>query len=393
MSIFIKIAMHKDILIDNSGEKGLIADLQKRTDIKAERIKRLLNMPDLSRKGGSPLKQIVDKVLQIPDFANFDVIHIPEIISTEILFDLFGFAKDHVARSESDTYYVDDPSNSSGQVKHVLRTHDTVFWYYYLSHPEIKERIAKKEPFGTFCYGKVYRKDEIDNRHMNVFHQMGGLYLVPDTQAITMDDLKSALSLIVKSIFGPNVNFKFTPETFPYTDPSIEIEVEIGGRWIEIVGSGLPKKTILKNFGLEGYNGWAFGFGLERLAIIKMDVPDIRLFWSTDSRIVEQLKNVDNTYKEVSKYPAVVRDISFVIDKNVALNNYYELVRDEAGDLVEQVELVDQCENEEKWPGKKSYTFRIIYRSLEKTLTNEEVNVIHEKIVEKTKAELNAIIR
>ena len=95
----------------------------------------------------------------------------------------------------------------------------------------------------------------------------------------------------------------------------------------------------------------------------------------------------------MSKYPSVVRDISFVIDKNINLNNYYELVRDEAGNLIEQVELVDQYEDEKKWPGKKSYTFRIIYRSLEKTLINEEVSKIHEKITEKTKQELNAIIR
>lgn len=378
--------MQREIIIDNSEEKKLIEDLMGRSDIKAERVKRLLSMPDLSRKEGSPLSLIVDKVLKIPDFNDFDVIKIPEIISTRVLFDLFGFSEDHPARSESDTYYVDQ--------NNVLRTHDTVFWYYYLNDPVIKEKISQNKPFGTFCYGKVYRKDEIDNRHMNVFHQMGGLYLVPDNQKqINMEDLKNALSLIVKSIFGPNVNFKFTPETFPYTDPSIEIEVEINGKWIEIVGSGLPKKTILKNFGLEGYNGWAFGFGLERLAIIKMEIPDIRIFWSEDPRIVSQFKDLDTKYKEVSKYPAITRDISFVIDKSVALNNYYELVRDEGGVLVEQVELMDSYENEEKWPGKKSYTFHIVYRSLEKTLTDAEVNAIHDKIVEKTKSDFNAIIR
>jgi len=378
--------MHKEIVIENNEEKELIGHLKSRQDIKAERIKRLLRLPDLSREEGNPLKSIVDRVLVISEFSDFDVIKIPEIISTKILFDLFGFADNHPARSESDTYYVDK--------ENVLRTHDTVFWYYYLNNPEIKNKVAKKEPFGTFCYGKVYRKDEIDNRHMNVFHQMGALYLAPDDQKITtFDDLKNVLTLIVKSIFGPDVKFRFADETFPYTDPSIEVEVEIGGRWIEIVGSGLPRKTVLKNFGLEGYNGWAFGFGLERLAIIKMEIPDIRIFWSTDTRITDQFKNIDQKYKEVSKYPAVVRDISFVIDKNIALNNYYELVRDEAENLIEQVELVDEYENEEKWPGKKSYTFRIIYRSLERTLTNEEVNKIHEKIVEKTKQELNAVIR
>ncbi|MEK7664206.1 MAG: hypothetical protein AAB340_02080 [Patescibacteria group bacterium] len=379
--------MRREIIVDNLKEKAIIEELKNRSDIKAERIKRLLAMPDLSRKEGSPLKAVVDKVLAIEELKDLDNIVIPEIISTEILFDLFGFTQDHPARSESDTYYVND--------KNVLRTHDTVFWYYYLNHPHIKEKISQNKPFGTFCYGKVYRKDEIDSHHMNVFHQMGGLYLVPDNQkTIILDDLKNVLSLIVKSIFGENIKYKFTVETFPYTDPSIEVEVEIGGKWMEIVGSGLPRKNVLANFGLNGYNGWAFGFGLERLAIIKMDVPDIRLFWSTDPRIANQLKDINQKYKEVSKYPAVMRDISFVIDKNIALNNYYELVRDEADNLVEQVELVDQYENEEKFgKDKKSYTFRIIYRSLEKTLTNDEVNEIHDKIIEKTNEELNAMVR
>jgi phenylalanyl-tRNA synthetase alpha chain len=118
------------------------------------------------------------------------------------------------------------------------------------------------------------------------------------------------------------------------------------------------------------------------------------VLWSTDPRITSQFKDINSKYKEVSKYPAVVRDISFIIDRSVALNNYYELVRDEAENLIEQVELVDEYENEQKFGAeKKSYTFRIIYRSLEKTLTNEEVNVMHDKITEKTKAELSAIIR
>ncbi len=379
--------MHKDIVIDNKEEKALVADLKTRSDIKAERIKRVLALPDLSRTEGSPLKAIIDKVMAIKDFADFDNVIIPEIIPTEILFDLFDFAQDHPARSESDTYYVTK--------KDVLRTHDTVMWHYYLQHPDIKEKIAKKESFGVFCYGKVYRKDEIDRFHMNVFHQFGGLYMTPIAQKeLTIEDLKNALSTIVKAIFGEGVNFRFNEDIFPYTDPSLEVEIELNGKWLELLGGGMPKLTVLKNFGVEGYNGWAFGFGLERLAIAKMELPDIRLFWSEDERIKEQLKNLDNKYKEVSKYPAVVRDISFVIDKSVSLNNYYELVQDVAENLIEQVELVDEYENDEKFgPEKKSYTFRIIYRSLERTLTNEEVNKIHDKIVEKTQADLKAVVR
>lgn len=379
--------MHKDIFIDTTEEKALLADVQKRTDIKAERLKRVLALPDLSRTAGSPLKAMVDRVLAIPDFADFDNIIIPEVIPTEILFDLFDFAKDHPARSESDTYYVDE--------KNVLRTHDTVFWYYYLQQPEIQARIAEKKSFGAFCHGKVYRKDEIDRTHMNVFHQFGGWYLTPnDTKVLTIEDLKAALSTIVKSIFGQDVKFRFNPDVFPYTDPSLEVEIDVNGKWLELLGGGMPKKLVLKNFGVEGYNGWAFGFGLERLAIAKMEIPDIRLFWSQDARIKDQLKNLENKYKEVSKYPSVERDISFIIDKNISLNNYYELVQDVAEGLVEEVKLIDSYENAEKFGAdKKSYTFHIVYRSLEKTLTNEEVNVIHDKITEKTKKELNATVR
>lgn len=105
--------------------------MNERTDIEATRIKRYLAMTDLSRTPDSPLGQMVEKVKQVPVLRDFDIITIPEIISTEILFDLFDFAPDHVARSKSDTYYVDD--------RNVLRTHDTVFWYYYLNDPEIKK--------------------------------------------------------------------------------------------------------------------------------------------------------------------------------------------------------------------------------------------------------------
>ena len=379
--------MRKNIIINDPNEGVLIKELEARSDIKAKRVKRLLALPDLSRAEGSPIKSVVDRVLQIPEFIDFDVIQIPEIISTEILFDLFGFALDHPARSESDTYYVDK--------NHVLRTHDTVFWYYYLNNPEIKERLEHGESFGTFCFGKVYRKDEIDRKHMNVFHQFGGLYLVPESKSdLNIEDLKEALSLIVKSVFGPDIKFRFVKETFPYTDPSLEIEVEINGEWMEIVGSGMAKQDILANFGVKGYKAWAFGFGLERLAIIKMEIPDIRIFWSDDPRITSQLKNLDNKYKEVSKYPETSRDISFIIDKNINLNNYYEIVRDFAENLIEEVKLVDEYEDENKFgKDKKSYTFRIVYRSPERTLTNEEINKIQEEIRTDTVKELNAVLR
>lgn len=374
------------IKIGREEESRLLTELEQRKDAEAARIKRYLAMPDLSRTEGSPLCDMVAKVKQVPALTGFDDIDIPEIISTEILFDLFDFAPDHPARSRSDTYYIDN--------KNVLRTHDTVMWHYYLNLPDIKTRVEKKEKLGVLCYGKVYRKDEIDRRHMNIFHQMGGLLLQPDSEGIMpLESLKEVLREIVESLFGKETKYKFLDDTFPYTDPSLQIEVEVNNQWVEIMGGGMPKKSVLKKMGIEGYNGWAFGFGLERLAIISMELPDIRLLWSSDERVKKQLK-LGNKFVEVSKYPPVVRDISFVVKNSFIPNNYFDLVRDVLGDMAEQVELLDKYENKEKFGEDNiSYAFRVTYRSLDRTLTNEEVDKLHKQLEKETKETYSATIR
>ncbi len=374
-----------NIEIKSHEEAEIIKNLEARSDAEAKRILHFLKMPDLSRTKGSPLKEIVERASKVKSLAEFDVIKIPEIIPTNILFDLFNMPPGHPARSKSDTYYVDDG--------HVLRTHDTVFWYYYLNHPEIKKRIANKETLGIICYGKVYRKDEIDRSHMNVFHQFGGLYIGPDDKKIiTPEDLKNALSEVARSIFG-DVNFRFYDHNFPYTDPSFEMEAEINGQWIEMLGSGMARKSVLANFGLTGYHGWAFGFGLERLAMASMSLPDIRLLWSEDQRIKRQLK-LGNKYVPVSKYPPITRDISFVVANDFIPNNYFDLIRDLGGDLVEEVKLIDKYENAEKFgAGKISYAYRIIFRSNDRTLTSGEVDEIMSRIYSETAKQFNAELR
>ena len=367
-------------------QEKVLTTVDRRTDAEAARIKRYLAMPDLSRTPGSPLYEIVQSACNTKVLKGFDNIIIPEIVPASINFDLFDFAPDHPARSTSDTYYA-DPQN-------ILRTHDTVMWYYYTQLPEVKERIARREKLGVVCYGKVYRKDEIDRNHMNTFHQFGGWYMMPaNTDPLTIDDLRNALAEIVRALFGADVKFRFLDDTFPYTDPSLQIEVELNGQWIEIMGGGMTKQSVFKKFGVTGYNAWAFGFGLERLAIISMELPDIRLLWSTDERVKKQL-HMGTKFMEVSKYPPVIRDISFVVPKTFAPNNYFDLVRDIAGDLVEQVGLIDEYENAEKFGAdKKSYAYRITYRSSDRTLTNEEVDVLHKKIEEETVKEFGATVR
>jgi len=377
-----------EINIPKEEENKLRQELETRHDPEAERMKRYLAMPDLTRVPDNPIHEIIQRILDMPDYKDFDVINVPEIVPYGVSFDLFDFPKDHPARSKSDTYFVDD--------NYVLRTHTTVMWNYYLAQTSVKEKMARGEPVGCFSYGKVYRKDEIDRKHMNVFHQIDGWYLaLKEKEKISIPELQKVLTDIARAVFGPEVKYRFAPDTFPYTDPSLEMEVEVNGRWVEVLGSGVVKGKVLDNHGVDStkWNGWAFGFGVERLAIVSMDLPDIRLLWSEDERVKKQLK-LGNKFQEVSKYPPITRDISFVVSKDFIPNNYFDLIRDIGGDLVNEVQLLDKYENDAKFgPDKMSYTYRIVYRSMERTLETAEIDPIQQKIYEETKKQFSAEVR
>jgi len=376
-----------EIKINIQEQQNLLQELETRKDAEAIRMNRYLSMPDLSRKDGSPLHEIVKRVQEVPELLGLDIIQIPEIVPAEITFDLFDFPLDHVARSASDTYYVD--------ATHILRTHNTVSWYYYFHNEKIIERAKNKEHLGALCFGKVYRKDEIDRRHMNVFHQIDGWKLIPNEEGIMpLDELKRVLSSIVETVFGKETEYRFLDDTFPYTDPSTQIEVMVNGEWVEILGAGMVKSSVLSKMGIEGYNGWAFGFGLERLAILSLNLPDIRLLWSDDERIIKQLV-LGKKYKEVSKFPSITRDISFIVSSaSFSPNDYFDLVRDVVGDTAEEMALIDEYENATKFgEGNKSYAYRITYRSLNQTLTDDEINKLHSELENRTQEELNATIR
>ena len=380
--------MRKNIVIKDEKEAALIKELDKRSDVKAERIKRLLKLPDLTKKANSPVKILFDQILKLPRFKDFDIVDFPKIITTDQCFDLLNTPKDHPSRRETDTYYLDET--------HILRTQTTAFWSFYLKDKEVLKRLEKEGQIAGLAPGIVFRKDEIDRHHFPAFHQIDGLLICKKSKKIiTQDDLKEVQADLAKGIFGPDIEYKFLDDNFPYTIESLEMDIMFNGEWLEVNGAGLVNPVVLKKFGLdpEIYNGWAFGFG-ERLAMIKMGIPDIRVLWSDDPRITSQFKDISSKYKEVSKYPEISRDISFVIDKNINLNNYYEIVRDFAENLIEEVKLIDSYEDENKFgKDKKSYTFRIVYRSPERTLKNDEINQIQEEIRNKTKQELNATIR
>ncbi|MEK7611780.1 MAG: hypothetical protein AAB407_00290 [Patescibacteria group bacterium] len=373
----------------DSEETPVLESLKKRKDFDALRFLRLINLPDLTRKENSPVKLVIDTIVSLPLFKDFDIASIPETITTEYNFDLFDFPSDHPARRPTDTYFITP--------ERLLRTQTTSMWMYYLLDPNIVKKLETRGWLGVLSYGKVYRKDEIDRKHSPIFHQIDGLFLTRRSEkVITLDDLHGVLTNIVQSVFGPNIEARFLDDNFPYTHPSTQMEIKFKGEWLEILGAGLARETTLKNLNIDPqvYNGWAFGFGVERLAMQKMNIPDIRILWSDNPRITKQFTSVDSQYEEISKYPTVTRDISFIVNSDVVPNRFYEIVRELGKDLIEEVQLIDEYENEKKLgEGKKSYTFRIVYRSFARTLTNDEVSAVHHAIEHQTTEELRAVIR
>ena len=170
------------------------------------------------------------------------------------------------------------------------------------------------------------------------------------------------------------------------------------GEWLEVLGCGLMEQEILHNAGVEGKVGWAFGLGLERLAMVLYSIPDIRLFWSKDSGFLSQFENKGPEdvikYKATSKFPQCINDISFWLPKDAedfSPNDFFDLVREVGGDSVEQVKLLDSFCHKKK--GLDSHTYRIVYRDMAKTLTQAEANVMHKEIEERSVKLLGVTIR
>ncbi|CAD5212680.1 unnamed protein product [Bursaphelenchus okinawaensis] len=321
-------------------------------------------------------------------------------VSTFDNFDSLLVPKDHVSRRPADTYYVNKDV--------CLRAHTSAHQF----------SLIRKGLDAFLCVGDVYRRDEIDRTHYPCFHQMEGVRLfnqdelfgrhiqpnaqifeengeqTPEKQAIHSRDtalalsihLKQSLEALCRELFGPEAEMRWVDAYFPFTHPSYELEVFFNDKWIEVLGCGVMQQELLRNAGAADKVGWAFGLGLERLAMVLYGIPDIRLFWTTDSGFTHQfakLKPGDSAkYKPFSSFPQAHRDISFFMAPGVEFHDMrsdaFDLIRDVGGDLVEQVDLIDEFENKKK--GKKSQTYRIVYRSNDRIMTREEVNELHKQV-------------
>ncbi|KAL4114022.1 hypothetical protein PRIC2_014940 [Phytophthora ramorum] len=302
-----------------------------------------------------------------PKFTVFD--DLDPVVTTYDCFDSMLVPKDHVSRKVTDTYYVDK--------NRVLRAHTSAH-----------EVATMKKGFTSFLVsGDVYRRDEIDASHYPVFHQMEGVRIFSELDAATpreekvahvKEELKKTLEGMAKELFG-DVEMRWVEAYFPFTEPSLELEIFFNGDWLEVLGCGVLQQEIVRNAGLGDNVGWAFGLGLERLAMVLFDIPDIRLFWSQDKRFISQFKDGQITkFKPYSKYPACFKDVSFWHDEDFHENNLCEVVRDIAGDMVEQVAVVDEFTHPKTQRQSKCY--RITYRHMDRNLTNSEVDDIQENV-------------
>lgn len=303
------------------------------------------------------------------------------IVSVKQNFDDVLVPADHVSRSYNDTYYVDSQT--------VLRCHTSAHQAELL-----------KEHNHFLVTGDVYRRDSIDSTHYPVFHQMEGVSIFYpdewgaaglDATEYAAKDLKRCLEGLARHLFGA-VEMRWVDTYFPFTNPSYELEIFFKETWLEVLGCGVTEQEILKRSGKLNNVAWAFGLGLERLAMVLFDIPDIRLFWLSDERFTSQFSQgqLGIKFKPFSKYPPCYKDMSFWINESFTENNLCEVVRGVAGDLVEEVRLIDNFTNKK---GMTSHCYRIAYRSMERSLTDEEINELQWNVREQVQSKLNVVLR
>ena len=229
----------------------------------------------LKESGGThPINQIKNSLINLLINFGFEVVEGPEIETEKFNFDLLNIKKSHPARQMHDTFYVNNKS-------HVLRTHT--------SPVQIRGMLERDPPLAFVSGGKVYRKDD-DATHLPMFHQIEGIYVDED---VSFANLKNIIFQIIKELFGDQVNVRFRPSYFPFTEPSAEVDIQSNdGKWLEILGCGIVNPIVLDNCKIDSnkYSGLAFGLGIERIAMLKYGVTDIRDFYKSNLDFLSQFK-------------------------------------------------------------------------------------------------------
>lgn len=250
-----------------------------------------ISLPSEKIKRGSkhPLNRVIEEVEDLFVSMGYDVYDGPELEDDEHCFRLLNYYVGHPARDAQDTFYIDD--------EYLLRTQTSA------SQSRVMQENKEKTPIRIICPGKTYRRDD-DATHSHQFSQVEGLVI---DENISLADLKRTLEIMAKKLLGENTQIRFRPSYFPFTEPSCEVDVtcfKCGGKgcnlckqtgWIELLGAGMVHPNVLRMSGYdpEKYTGFAFGTGLDRLAMFKYAIPDIRLLYTNDIRFLEQFDRKD----------------------------------------------------------------------------------------------------
>jgi phenylalanyl-tRNA synthetase alpha chain len=231
-----------------------------------------------------PLTQVTEDIVRSFRKIGFAVADGPEVEDDYHCFDALNTPSDHPARDTQDTFYLGQTGNA-GRAPLLLRTHT--------SSVQIRVMEGQRPPVRIIVPGRVYRRDNADATHNPTFHQVEGLYV---DRNVTVSDLKGTVEFVFKDLMGPETRIRFRPHYFSYTEPSFEIDFssavtrKMGKEWLEIAGCGMVHPQVLENVGYdpETWTGWAFGFGIERIAMIRYGINDIRLFYENDVRFLRQ---------------------------------------------------------------------------------------------------------
>jgi len=235
-----------------------------------------------------PLTQVTEDIVRSFRKIGFVVADGPELEDEHYCFDALNTPADHPARDTQDTFYLASPIGNTpvgGPAPLLLRTHTS----------SVQIRVMEKQPppIRIIVPGRVYRRDNADATHNPTFHQIEGLYV---DHGVTVGDLKGTVEFVFKELLGADVQIRFRPHYFSYTEPSFEIDFssaltrKMGRTWLEIAGCGMVHPQVFENVGYdpEEWTGWAFGFGIERIAMIRYAINDIRLFYENDLRFLHQ---------------------------------------------------------------------------------------------------------
>ena len=227
-----------------------------------------------------PLTQVTEDIVRSFRKIGFAVADGPEVEDEYHCFDALNTPADHPARDTQDTFYLGRVERDSGSAPSLLlRTHT--------SSVQIRVMAAQPPPVRIIVPGRVYRRDNADATHNPTFHQVEGLYV---DREVTVGDLKGTVQFVFQELMGPDTRIRFRPHYFSYTEPSFEIDFssaltrKMGKEWLEIAGCGMVHPQVFENVGYdpEIWTGWAFGFGIERIAMIRYGINDIRLFYEND---------------------------------------------------------------------------------------------------------------